>query len=135
MGASTDPIADLLTCLRNAIRARHPKVDVPASKVKTEVARVLKEEGFIAAFKVMEENKRKILRLYLKYTPDKQKQCIITNVRRVSTPGRRVYRGRNELRPVYGGLGISIVSTPKGIMTARAARQAGVGGEVLCEVW
>ncbi|MFQ5925872.1 MAG: 30S ribosomal protein S8 [Terriglobia bacterium] len=133
MGAATDPIADMLTCLRNALRVRHPKVDVPASKLKAEIARVLKEEGFIAAYKVMEENKRKILRLYLKYTPEKQ--SVITGVRRISTPGRRRYLGKSELRPVYGGLGISILTTPKGIMSGRAARRAGVGGEVLCEVW
>lgn len=133
MGAPTDPIADMLTCLRNAVRRRHPKVDVPASKIKAEIARILKEEGFIAAYKVIEENRRKLLRVYLKYAPDKQ--SVITGVRRISTPGRRLYRGTHELRPVVGGLGISILSTPKGIMTSRAARRSGVGGEVLCEVW
>lgn len=133
MGTPTDPIADMLTCIRNALRVRHPKVDVSASKIKAEIARVLKEEGFIAAFKVMEENRRKILRLYLKYTPEKQ--SVITGLRRISTPGRRFYRGKSELRPTYGGLGISILTTPRGIMTSRAARRAGVGGEILCEVW
>lgn len=135
MGAPTDPIADLLTCVRNALRARHPKVDVPSAKIKAEIARVLKEEGFIAAYKVIDENKRKVLRLYLKYTPDKQKEGVISGIRRISTPGRRIYLGKDELRRVLGGLGISIVSTSKGIMTGRAARRAGVGGEVLCEVW
>ncbi|MFQ5816880.1 MAG: 30S ribosomal protein S8 [Terriglobia bacterium] len=133
MGAPTDPIADMLTCLRNALRARHPKVDVPASTIKGEIARVLKEEGFITAYKVMEENRRKVLRFYLKYTPDKQ--SVITGLRRVSTPGRRIYLGKGELRPVYGGLGISILTTSEGIMTGRGARRARVGGEVLCEVW
>jgi len=135
MGIITDPIADMLTRLRNALRARHPKVDVPVSKVKVEIVRVLKEEGFIAAYKVLEEKKRKVLRLYLKYTPEKQKQSVISGIRRVSTPGRRLYQGKRELKPVYGGLGVSIVSTPKGIMTGRDARRAGVGGELLCEVW
>lgn len=133
MGAPTDPIADMLTMIRNALRARHPKVDVPSSRIKVEIARVLKEEGFVAAFKVIEEKKRKHLRLYLKYDP--QKQSVITQLRRVSRPGRRVYRGRAELKPVLADLGISILSTPQGIMTGRAARRTGLGGEVLCEVW
>ena len=133
MGVPTDPIADMLTCLRNAVRVRHPKMDVPASRIKTEIARVLKEEGFISAYKIIEENRRKVLRLYLKYAPDKQ--SVITGLRRISTPGRRRYLRKSELRPVYGGLGISILTTPKGIMTGRAARRTGVGGEVLCDVW
>ncbi len=133
MGVTTDPIADMLTSIRNAVRVRHPKVDVPLSRVKTEIARVLKEEGFVAAYKVIEEKKRKSLRLYLKYSP--QKQGVITGLRRISRSGRRVYRGRNELKRVYGGMGISIVTTPRGIMTGRAARRTGVGGELLCEVW
>jgi len=133
MGASTDPIADMLTSVRNALRARHPKVDIPASRVKGEIARVLKEEGFLAAFKVMEENKRKVLRLYLKYGPNKQ--SVISGLRRISKPGRRVYRGRTEIKPVVGGLGVNIITTPRGIMSGRQARRQGVGGEILCEVW
>jgi small subunit ribosomal protein S8 len=133
MGASTDPIADMLTSMRNALRARHPKVDVPASRIKGEIARVLKEEGFLAAFKVIEENKRKVLRLYLKYGPGKQ--SVISGLRRVSKPGRRVYRGRTEIKPVVGGLGVNVVTTPQGIMSGRQARRQGVGGEILCEVW
>jgi small subunit ribosomal protein S8 len=133
MGAPTDPIADMLTVIRNALRARHPKADVPSSRLKAEIARVLKEEGFIAAYKVIEEKKKKVLRLYLKY--DSSKQSVITQLRRVSRSGRRVYRGKNEIKPVFADLGISIVSTPRGIMTGRAARRSGVGGEVLCEVW
>ncbi|MFQ5777028.1 MAG: 30S ribosomal protein S8 [Terriglobia bacterium] len=134
MGAPTDPIADMLTAIRNALRARHPKVDVPASRVKAEIARVLKEEGFVAAFKVIEEKKnRKTLRLYLKYGEDKAN--VISGLRRVSKPGRRVYRARKEIKPVYGGLGINIVTTPQGIMSGRRARRQGVGGEILCEVW
>jgi small subunit ribosomal protein S8 len=123
----------MLTSMRNALRARHPKVDVPASRVKGEIARVLKEEGFLAAFKVIEENKRKVLRLYLKYGPNKQ--SVISGLRRVSKPGRRVYRGRTEIKPVVGGLGANIVTTPRGIMSGRQARRQGVGGEILCEVW
>ena len=133
MGASTDPIADMLTSIRNALRARHPKVDVPASRVKGEIARVLKEEGFLAAYKVIEENNRKVLRLYLKYGPNKQ--SVITGLRRVSKPGRRVYRGRTEIKLVVGGMGVNVMTTPQGIMSGRQARRQGVGGEILCEVW
>jgi small subunit ribosomal protein S8 len=133
MGTPTDPLADMLTSIRNALQARHTKVDVPASRLKAEVARILKEEGFLAAFKLIEENKRKVLRLYLKYGPDKQ--SVISGLRRVSKPGRRVYRGRREIKPVIGGLGISILTTPRGLKTGRTARKDGVGGEVLCEVW
>lgn len=133
MGAPTDPVADMLTAIRNALRARHPKVDVPASKLKTEVVRVLKEEGFVAAYKVIEENQKKVLRVYLKYGPNKQ--GVITGLRRISKPGRRVYRQRNEIKSVFGGLGINILTTPQGIMSGRQARRQGVGGEVLCEVW
>lgn len=133
MSVPTDPIADMLTSIRNALRARHAKVDVPASRLKSELARVLKEEGFVSAFKVIEENDRKIIRLYLKYGPNKQ--SVISGLRRISRPGRRVYRQRTEIKPVLGGLGVSIVTTPQGIMTGRQARRQGVGGELLCEVW
>ena len=130
----TDPISDLLTRIRNATRAKHPRVDVPASKLKTEIARVLKEEGYISTYKLVDENKvRKTLRLFLKYTPDKR--SVITGLRRVSRPGSRRYVAVSEIRPVVGGLGISILTTPRGVMTGRAARKARVGGEVLCEVW
>ncbi len=133
MGAPTDPIADMLTSIRNALQVRHAKVDVPASRVKGELARVLKEEGFLAAYKSIDEQGRKVLRLYLKYGPDKE--SVISGLRRVSRPGRRTYRKRDELKAVLGGLGISIVTTPQGIMTGRQARRQGMGGEVLCEVW
>lgn len=133
MGVSTDPIADMLTSMRNALRAQHPKVDVPASRVKAELARVMKEEGFLAAYKVIDEDKKKILRLYLKYGPDKQ--SVISGLRRVSKSGRRVYRGKAEIRPVVGGMGISVLTTSKGILSGRQARRQGVGGEILCEVW
>ena len=130
----TDPISDLLTRIRNATRAKHPRVDVPASKLKTEIARVLKEEGYISTYKLVDENKvRKTLRLFLKYMPDKR--SVITGLRRVSRPGSRRYVAVSEIRPVVGGLGISILTTPRGVMTGRAARKARVGGEMLCEVW
>jgi small subunit ribosomal protein S8 len=130
----TDPIADMLTRIRNAARARQPRVDVPASRLKIDIARILKEEGFLATYKVVDEGRgRRTLRLFLKYAPDRR--AVITELRRISKPGRRVYVGKNDLRPVRGGLGISIVSTPRGVMTGQAARRAGVGGELLCEVW
>lgn len=135
MGVTTDPLADMLTGIRNALKAQHPKVDLPASRVKAEVARVLKEEGFISAFKVIDEKARKgkTLRVYLKYA--KSKQSPITGLKKVSKSGRRIYRGSKELKLVYGGLGISIVTTSQGIMTGRSARKKGIGGEVICEVW
>ncbi len=131
---NTDPVADLLTRIRNAARARHARVDVPASKLKIEIARILKEEGYISTYKVVDETKaRKTLRVFLKYTPDKR--SVITGLRRVSRPGSRNYVGASEIRGVVGGLGISVLTTPRGVMTGRAARKARVGGEVLCEVW
>jgi small subunit ribosomal protein S8 len=129
----TDPVADFLTRVRNAISARQQKVDVPASKLKLEIARILKEEGYIANFKATEEEGRKIIRIYLKYGADNE--AAISCVERVSRPGCRVYVGRNEIPRVLGGLGINILTTPKGVMTGRRARKEGVGGEVLCQVW
>jgi small subunit ribosomal protein S8 len=129
----TDPVADLLTRIRNAINARQQKLDVPASKLKTEIARILKEEGYLSNFKATEENGRKLLRLYIKYGSNND--AAITNLERVSRPGCRVYVGHNEIPRVLGGLGISILTTPKGVMTGRQARKTGVGGEILCEVW
>src|SRR5215470_13161276 len=129
----TDPVADFLARIRNAIHARHQKVDVPASKLKVEIARILKEEGYIANYKATEENGHKLVRVYLKYGPDDE--AIISNVARVSRPGCRVYVGRNEIPRVLGGMGINILTTPKGVMTGRQARKQGLGGELLCEVW
>jgi len=129
----TDPVADFLTRIRNAMRARHQKLDVPASKLKAEIARILKEEGYIANYKPAEENGMKILRVYLKYGTNNE--SVICDLRRVSRPGCRVYQGKNEIRRVQGGLGIAILTTPKGVMTGRQARREGVGGELLCEVW
>jgi small subunit ribosomal protein S8 len=129
----TDPVADLLARIRNSIHARHQKFDVPASKLKLEIARILKEEGYIANFKATEEDGKKVLRIYLKYGTDNN--AAISNLQRISRPGCRVYVGRNDIPRVLGGLGINILTTPKGVMTGRQARKHGVGGEILCEVW
>jgi small subunit ribosomal protein S8 len=129
----TDPVADFLTRVRNAIRAKQQKVDVPASKLKLEIARILKEEGYISNFKATEENGQKLLRVYLKY--GNGNEAAISNLNRISKPGCRVYVGRTEIPRVLGGLGINILTTPKGVMTGRDARKSGVGGEILCEVW
>jgi len=130
----TDPIGDFLTRIRNAAAAKHQRVDVPASKLKTEIARILKEEGYISTFKLVDENKtRKMLRVFLKYTPDRR--SVISGIQRISRPGARRYLGSAEIRPVVGGLGINILTTPKGLMSGRAARKSKLGGEILCEVW
>ena len=129
----TDPVADLLTRIRNAINARQQKIDVPASNLKAEIARILKEEGYLSNYKATEENGRKVLRLYLKYGSNNN--AAITNLARISRPGCRVYVGHNEIPRVLGGLGINILTKPKGVMSGRASRKSGVGGEVLCEVW
>jgi small subunit ribosomal protein S8 len=132
MGVVTDPVADLLTRIRNAIRARHARVDVPSSKLKVEIARILKEEGYISSFKVVEEGKKKTLRVVLRYGPDGE--SAIASLERVSRPGRRVYVGAREIPRVLGGLGIAILTTPRGVMTGKKARRAGVGGELLCNI-
>jgi small subunit ribosomal protein S8 len=129
----TDPVADFLARLRNALRSRQPKVDVPASKLKLEIARILKEEGYIANFKVTDEEGKRVLRVYLKYGANNDSP--ISSLERVSRPGCRVYVGRNEIPRVLGGLGINILTTPRGVMTGRQARKQGVGGEILCQVW
>jgi small subunit ribosomal protein S8 len=130
----TDPIADFLTRIRNATAAKHQRVDVPVSRLKTEIARILKEEGYISTFKLVDENKtRKVLRVFLKYTPDRR--SVITGMKRISRPGARRYLSASDIRPVVGGLGISILTTPKGLMSGRAARRSNTGGEILCEVW
>jgi small subunit ribosomal protein S8 len=132
MSAVTDPIADMLTRIRNGIQARHPRVDMPASKLKSEVARVLKEEGYISNFKISEEGKKKVLKVFLRYGAEGEN--VITVVERVSKPGRRVYVAADEIPRVLGGLGINILTTPRGVMTGKSARKARVGGEVLCNV-
>ena len=129
----TDPVADFLTRIRNAHNARHQKMDVPASKLKAEIARILKEEGYIANVKPVDEEGRSVLRVYLKYGANNE--AAIRDLKRVSKPGCRVYIGKDEIRRVQGGLGISVMTTPRGVMTGRQARREGVGGEILCEVW
>ena len=129
----TDPVADFLTRVRNSIRARHQKLDIPASNLKAEIARILKEEGYISNYKMMEEEGKRVLRVYLKYSSENE--AAIVDLKRISKPGSRVYIGRDEIRRVQGGLGISILTTPKGVMTGRTARKENVGGEVLAHVW
>lgn len=129
----TDPVADFLGRIRNGIGARQQKVDIPASKLKAEIARILKEEGYIANFKAVEEDGRKVLRVYLKY--GNNNEAAITKLERVSRPGCRVYVGRNEIPRVLAGMGINILTTPRGVMTGRQARKEGVGGELLCQIW
>src|SRR5579862_2792025 len=130
---TTDPIADFLTRIRNGSRARHSRVDMPSSKLKIEIARILKDEGYVTNYKVVEEKGKKTLRVFLRYTPERR--SVITDLKRVSRPGSRRYVGKSEIRQVVGGMGIAIVSTPRGLMTGQAARKEGVGGELLCEVW
>jgi small subunit ribosomal protein S8 len=132
----TDPIADMLTRIRNSVTAKHTRVDMPASRLKAEIARILQDEGYIQGFKLLDEPERpqqKTLRLFLKYGPHGEK--LITGVERISRPGRRVYFGRDDVPAVLGGLGTSILTTSRGVMTGRAAAKAGVGGEVLCNIW
>jgi small subunit ribosomal protein S8 len=130
----SDPIADFLTCVRNAVRAKHRKVDVPATRMKTDLARVLLRERFINNFKVIEDSRQGMLRIYLKYSADGD-TSVISGIRRASTPGRRVYVGKHEIPKIMGGLGSAVVSTSRGLMTDREAREAGLGGELVCTVW
>jgi small subunit ribosomal protein S8 len=130
---TTDPIADFLTRIRNGALAKHPRVEMPSSKMKIELSRILKEEGYLANFKVVEEKGKKTLRVFLRYTPDRR--SVITDLKRISRPGSRRYIGKAGIRPVVGGMGIAILSTPRGLMTGQSARKEGVGGELLCEVW
>ncbi len=134
----TDPIADMLTRIRNAVSAKHTRVDMPSSRLKTEIARILQDEGYIQGFKLLDDAAQaaattKTLRLFLKYGPRGER--LITGVERISRPGRRVYFGKEDVPEVLGGLGTSILTTSRGVMTGRAAAKAGVGGEVLCNVW
>jgi small subunit ribosomal protein S8 len=129
----TDPVSDLLTRLRNAISARHEKADVPSSRFKVELARILKDEGYIKNFKVMDDRGGSLLRLYLKY--DDTGNPVIHGLARSSKPGRRFYAGKHELPEVLGGLGVAIVSTSQGLLTGNDAKKRGVGGEVVCTVW
>ncbi len=134
----TDPIADMLTRIRNAVIAKHTRVDMPTSRIKLDIARILQDEGYIQGFKLIDDAATakgpiKTLRLFLKYGPHGEK--LITGVQRISRPGRRVYFGRDDVPEVLAGLGTSILTTSRGVMTGREAVKAGVGGEVLCNIW
>jgi small subunit ribosomal protein S8 len=129
----TDPVADMITRVRNGVRAKVPKVDMPFSKLKVEIARILKDEGYVGNFKVIENGQQGMLRVYLKYGPGMER--VITDLQRVSRPGCRIYCGKDQIPRVYGGLGINILSTSRGLMTGRTAAREGVGGEILCNVW
>jgi len=129
----TDPVADMISRIRNGVRAKLPRVDVPSSKLKVEIARILKDEGYVANFKVTPDDKQGVLRVYLKYGPGMER--VITDLQRVSRPGCRIYCGKDQIPRVYGGLGINILSTSRGLMTGRSAAREGVGGEILVNVW
>ncbi len=129
----TDPIADLLSRIRNALLAKHDRLDVPVSKLKLEVCRILKEEGFIKNFRVIDGSPVGSVRIFLRYSPDGQPA--INHVERVSKPGRRVYKAAADIKPVRNGLGVGIVSTSQGLLSDAQARQRKVGGELLCELW
>ena len=134
----TDPISDMLTRIRNGVSSKHAKIDMPASRLKAEIARILADEGYIHGFKLVDETPakgtaRKVIRIFLKYGPHGER--VITGLQRVSRPGRRVYFGRDDVPKVLGGLGTSILTTSRGVMSGREAVKVGVGGEVLCNVW
>jgi small subunit ribosomal protein S8 len=129
----TDPIADMLTRIRNGNSAKFSKVDIPASKIKIQIARILKDEGFIKNFKVIKDNRQGLLRLYLKF--DEKNHQVISSIRRISRPSRRFYAKKDNIPKVLNGLGLSILTTSKGVMTEREARKQGVGGEIICTVW
>jgi small subunit ribosomal protein S8 len=133
MAMVTDPVADLLARIRNGSMAEHEKVDIPASKLKVRLAEILKEEGFIKNFRLIEDKRQGVLRVYLKYGPGQER--VISGLRRVSKPGRRLYVGADRIPSVLGGMGVAILSTPRGVLTDRESRKAKVGGEVLCYVW
>jgi small subunit ribosomal protein S8 len=129
----TDPIADMLTRIRNAARARHRRVDVPSSKMKVSIAKILQDEGYISHVRLIEDKKQGVLRIFLKY--DQAQSCAFRGMERVSKPGRRVYVPRETIPRVQGGYGTSILSTSQGLMTGVQARQKGIGGELVCQVW
>lgn len=128
----TDPIADMLTRVRNAINIKSEKVDIPISKMKLEIAKIMKEEGFIRAYKILKDKRQGILRVVPKYIDN---ESVISGLKRISKPGRRVYVGHNEIPKVMGGLGVAILTTSKGVLSDKACRREGVGGEVICYIW
>jgi small subunit ribosomal protein S8 len=132
MSRVSDPISDMMTRIRNAIKAGHLKTDIPSSKMKLAIARILKDEGFIKNFKLIDDNKQKLLRVYLKYNTDNEPAII--KMKRVSKPGRRIYIQADDIKPVFNNLGIRIISTSKGIVTNKTAKKLNVGGEVICEI-
>ncbi len=129
----TDPIADMLTRIRNAVMIRAEKVDIPASRMKLEIAKIMKEEGFIRAYKILKDKKQGVLRITLKYAADNE--AIISGIKRVSKPGRRVYADKDSIPTVMGGVGISVLSTSRGVLGDKTCRREKVGGEVLCYIW
>lgn len=131
----TDPIANFLTLIRNALKARKANVDCPSSNIEEQIAQILKREGYIRNFKKIEDNKQGILRIYPKYGKDKQKTPAISNLKRISKPGLRIYEKSDQVKSVLGGIGIAIVSTSKGIRTDKECRDIKIGGEILCHVW
>jgi small subunit ribosomal protein S8 len=133
MAMVTDPVADMLARIRNGSLAEHEKVDIPSSKLRVRLAEILKEEGFIKNFRLIEDKRQGVLRVYLKYGPGQER--VISGLRRVSKPGRRRYVGADRIPSVLGGMGVAILSTPRGVLTDRESRKAKVGGEVLCYIW
>ncbi len=129
----TDPIADMLTRIRNASKAKHEKVDIPSSKLKIEIAKILKDEGYVKNVKLVKDRRQGLIRVYLKYTDEELP--VIQGIKRVSKPGRRVYAGNDSIPSVLAGMGTAILSTPKGVQTGKQAKKDNVGGEVLCHVW
>lgn len=133
-----DPIADMLTRIRNGVMAGHSQVAIPSSKIKAEIAKILKQEGFVESYEVVdgESSNRKILRVRIKYVGERrERRAVLTGLERVSKPGRRVYTKKQDIPWILSGIGVAILSTPKGVMTGQRARQLGIGGEILCKVW
>jgi small subunit ribosomal protein S8 len=128
----TDPVSDMLTRIRNALRIRAEKIDIPASRLKVEIARILKEEGFIKTYKILKDKRQGILRVVPRYV---ESESVLSGLKRISKPGRRIYVGSKEIPKVMGGVGIAILTTSKGIMSDKTSRREGVGGEVICHVW
>jgi small subunit ribosomal protein S8 len=135
----SDPISDMLTRIRNAVLAEHSTVALPNSKLKSAIAQILRDEGYITGYEIVDDNKhpsQKVLRIRLKYVGERrERRPVITGLQRISRPGNRVYTGKQEIPWVLSGMGVAILSTPKGVMTGQRARQLGVGGEILCKVW
>jgi small subunit ribosomal protein S8 len=131
--SKSDPIADYLTRIRNALRAKHKKVDIPASNLKREITKILHEERYINNYVIIENNKQSLIRIYLRY--DQEDRCVISGIKRISRPGLRKYVSHNSIPRVYNNLGVSIITTSQGVMTGQEAKKRGVGGEVLCHVW